>query len=101
MVLEVVSIKVKDGKEEEYEEALRQASKYISRAKGYVNHELKSCVEEKGKYLLLVQWKLLEDHTIGFRQSSDYQEWRSLTHPFYEGALTVEHFENVSIKKID
>ena len=46
-------------------------------------------------YLLLVQWRCLEDHTEGFRGSAEYQRWRDLLHHFYEPFPTVEHFTPV------
>ncbi|MFF2879196.1 antibiotic biosynthesis monooxygenase family protein [Gottfriedia sp. NPDC057991] len=97
MILEAVMLYVKDGMEEQYEEAFREASKIISSMKGYVSHELQRCMEVKGKYLLLVQWEKLEDHTIGFRQSSEYQDWKKQLHHFYDPFPTVEHFEMVKL----
>jgi heme-degrading monooxygenase HmoA len=42
-----------------------------------------------------VEWRPLEDHTVGFRGSPEYERWRSLLHRFYEPFPTVEHFEPV------
>ncbi|MEE6450298.1 antibiotic biosynthesis monooxygenase [Gottfriedia acidiceleris] len=99
MILEAVMLYVKEGMEEQYEEAFRVASKIISSMNGYVSHELQRCMEVKGKYLLLVQWETLEDHTIGFRQSCQYQDWKKQLHHFYDPFPTVEHFEMVKIIK--
>ena len=81
----------------EYEEAFREASEIISSMNGYIAHELQRCMEVKGKYLLLVQWETLEDHTVGFRQSNEYQEWKNKLHRFYDPFPTVEHFERVEL----
>jgi heme-degrading monooxygenase HmoA len=97
VILESVMLQVKQGKEEEYEEAFRKASTIISSMKGYISHELQRCIEDKGKYLLLVKWETLEDHTIGFRESTEYQEWKKLLHHFYDPFPKVEHFENVHL----
>ncbi|WP_431803174.1 antibiotic biosynthesis monooxygenase family protein [Halobacillus andaensis] len=97
MILEAVMLQVKHGKEEEYEEAFREASKIISSMHGYISHELQRCMEVQGKYLLLVKWEVLEDHTVGFRQSKEYQEWKSHLHHFYDPFPEVEHFENVQL----
>jgi hypothetical protein len=37
----------------------------------------------------------LEDHTVGFRGSPEYQEWRRLLHCFYDPFPTVRHFRRV------
>ncbi|MFJ7826601.1 antibiotic biosynthesis monooxygenase family protein [Psychrobacillus sp. NPDC096623] len=97
MILEAVMLQVKAGLEENYENAFRQASKIISSMPGYINHELQRCIEAKGKYLLLVSWESLEDHVIGFRESSEYQEWKKLLHPYYDPFPVVEHFKKVHI----
>lgn len=62
---------------------------------GYISHEVQRCIEEKDKYILLVRWQRLEDHTVGFRQSQQYQEWRRLLHHFYEPFPKVEHYEPI------
>lgn len=97
MILEAVMLQVKPATEANYEDTFRQASKIISSMSGYISHELQRCMEVKGKYLLLVKWETLEDHTIGFRESSEYQEWKKLLHPYYDPFPVVEHFEKVYI----
>ncbi|MBV7507679.1 antibiotic biosynthesis monooxygenase [Bacillus sp. sid0103] len=97
MILEAVMLKVIPGMEAEYEETFRKASDIIVSMKGYISHELQRCIEVKGKYLLLVKWETLEDHTVGFRQSTEYQEWKILLHRFYDPFPTVEHFENIRL----
>ncbi|CRK80846.1 antibiotic biosynthesis monooxygenase family protein [Neobacillus massiliamazoniensis] len=97
MVLEAVILQVKPGMEKEYEEAFQRASKIISSMKGYISHELQRCIEEKGRYLLLVKWDTLESHTVGFRQSKEYQEWKQQLHHFYDPFPIVEHFEIVDL----
>lgn len=95
MVLEAVMLRVRAGSESDFEDAFTRASHIISSMNGYVAHELHRCVEVKGKYLLLVRWTTLEDHTIGFRKSPKYQEWKKLLHHFYDPFPAVEHFQQV------
>ena len=97
MILEAAVLNVKSGREAEFEEAFRHASRIIVSMPGYITHELHHCLEVKNKYLLLVQWNRLEDHTVGFRGSPEYQEWKRLLHHFYEPFPTVEHFEKIDL----
>ncbi|EGQ26179.1 MULTISPECIES: antibiotic biosynthesis monooxygenase family protein [Sporosarcina] len=97
MILEAAMLQVREGMELEFEASFHKASHIISSRKGYISHELNCCIEAKGKYLLLVNWESLEDHTIGFRQSSEYQEWKSLLHHFYNPFPIVEHFQKVDL----
>ena len=95
MILEAAILNVKESLGEDFENAFTQASPLISAIPGYINHELQKCIEVPNRYLLLVRWQKLEDHTIGFRQSPEYQEWKQLLHHFYEPFPKVEHFEKI------
>ena len=96
MVLEVAILDVKPGRSHEFEDAFIQAQEIISSMQGYVSHQLQKCVENPNRYILLVNWETLEDHTQGFRCSAAYQEWRRLLHHFYDPFPEVEHYELVA-----
>ena len=96
MVLEVAILDVKPGLEEEFETAFGKAQLIISGMKGYISHQLQKSIEKPNRYILLVNWETLEDHTIGFRESNEYQEWRALLHSFYEPIPEVEHYQAVN-----
>ena len=95
MILEVAILDVSPGQESEFQAAFANASPLISAMQGYVSHQLQRCVEKQNRYILLVNWEKLEDHTIGFRGSEGYQEWKKLLHHFYDPFPTVEHYEVV------
>ncbi|MBE8999110.1 antibiotic biosynthesis monooxygenase [Nostoc sp. LEGE 12447] len=97
MIIEAVMLHIKPGLESDFETDFQKASKIISSMEGYLSHELHKCIEVQGKYLLLVRWETLESHTVGFRSSAEYQEWKKLLHHFYEPFPTVEHFEEIEI----
>ncbi|EYB67498.1 Antibiotic biosynthesis monooxygenase family protein [Deinococcus phoenicis] len=92
MVLEIALLNVRPGQTAAFETAFAQAQRIISGMPGYVRHELQKCLEDDHRYALLVWWETLEDHTVGFRGSPEYQEWRALLHHFYDPFPTVEHF---------
>lgn len=95
MILEVAILNVKSGEEENFERDFLTAVQYISSIKGYVKHSLRKCLEQKNKYVLLVEWENLEDHTIGFRRSLEYLVWKNLLHHYYDPFPTVEHYETI------
>jgi heme-degrading monooxygenase HmoA len=97
MILEVAILNVIPGHEPEFELAFKQASKIISSMNGFIHLQLQRCLERPNTYVLLVNWVTLEDHTVGFRQSPEYQQWRALLHHFYDPFPTVEHFEPVDL----
>ena len=94
MILEVAILNVRIGQSAEFELAFQQAESIISSMKGYISHELQKCVEVENRYILLVNWDTLEDHTVGFRSSPEYQQWKKLTHHFYDPFPTVEHYQS-------
>jgi heme-degrading monooxygenase HmoA len=93
MILEVATLNIKEGLSGAFETSFKKAEGIISSMKGYISHQLKKCIEEDNKYILLVNWETIEDHNIGFRQSEEYQEWKALLHHFYEPFPTVEHYK--------
>jgi heme-degrading monooxygenase HmoA len=97
MILEVAKLDVKKGFERQFESAFLEASRIISQMPGYRGHELHRCVEENSRYVLLVRWNTLEDHTVGFRQSPEYKAWKSLLHHFYDPFPKVEHYESIFV----
>ncbi len=97
MVLELAILNVIPGKEADFELAFAEARGIISAMPGFVSLELQKCVEQPNRYALLVRWSKLEDHTVGFRQSAQYQRWRALLHHFYDPFPQVEHYTRVDV----
>ena len=95
MILEVAILDVKTGQEKQFEEAFQKAQSILSSMEGYISHQLQKCIEKKNRYLLLVNWKTLENHTRGFRGSQQYQEWKRLLHHFYDPFPEVEHYQQI------
>lgn len=95
MVLEVALLDVIPSQTAEFEAAFKQAAPIIASMPGYISHELQRCLETASRYVLLVRWQKLEDHTVSFRGSPQYQEWKRLLHHFYDPFPTVEHFTQV------
>ncbi|ARV16341.1 antibiotic biosynthesis monooxygenase family protein [Polaribacter sp. SA4-12] len=93
MILEVALLNVKRGLSEDFENNFKKAERIISSMNGYISHQLKKCLEQEDKYILLVNWETIEDHEIGFRKSDEYQQWKELLHHFYEPFPTVEHYK--------
>jgi len=93
VILEAAVLDVKPGEDAEFEIAFEQAKSIISASPGFERLRLLRCLETTPRYLLLVEWATLEDHTVGFRQSEPFEEWRRLLHHFYDPFPTVEHFE--------
>jgi len=92
MILEIAILDVRPGQEAAFETAMQTARPLIAATPGFGSINVRRCIETPNRYLLLVTWRALEDHTVGFRQSDRYQQWRDLLHHFYEPMPNVEHY---------
>jgi heme-degrading monooxygenase HmoA len=95
MILELAKLDIKATELASFENALPNAKAVISQAKGFVSIEFKKCIETAGKYVLLIHWETLEDHTVGFRESDLFTQWRAIIGPFFNSPPFVEHYENI------
>lgn len=95
MYLEIAQIDVKPGLETEFEAGVGKAVPIFKRAKGCRGVELQRSVEKPSRYRLFVTWETVENHTIDFRGSADFQEWRKLVGHCFVGTPEVEHARKV------
>jgi heme-degrading monooxygenase HmoA len=95
VILEQAILDVRPGCEEEFVAAFARARPLIAGRQGFRSLRLQRCVERPSRFLLLVEWDRLEDHTEGFRGSSEYQRWRELLHHFYDPFPIVEHYHSM------
>ena len=96
MILEVADIEIDPSKQKEFEEAiLRGIQTVISKAKGFQGFKVNHSQESPGRYLLMNYWDTLENHTVDFRESPAFTEWRSIVGPFFLKPPVVEHFDLV------
>ena len=96
MILEAAVLDVIPGQEPGFESAFGEAKAIIASMPGFVSLQLHKGIEEPSRYLLLVQWQRLEDHTEGFRKSADYQRWKALLHHFYDPFPRVDHYAPIA-----
>ena len=97
MILEVADIRIAPGRNAEFDAALeRGLSSVVSRAEGYRSHRVVKGIESPERYLLMIWWETLEDHTVGFRGGPLFPEWRAIVGPFFATPPSVEHYTVVT-----
>jgi heme-degrading monooxygenase HmoA len=93
MILELADIRIQPGQQAQFDAAIQQGiAQTIAKAKGYQGHKVQKGIETPERYILMVYWASLENHTVDFRESAAFTEWRSIVGPFFAGAPHVEHF---------
>ena len=100
MIVEMAQLTIIPGREAAFEEVFRTAVTQIAGSRGYLAHELRRSVETPNRYALLVEWATLEDHTVGFRGSPAFTQWRAYVGPFLHAVPVVEHFQPVTGEEI-
>jgi len=96
MILEHADIRIAPARAGEFEAAiLRGASTVIAHAAGFQGYKVNRSIESPGRYILMVYWDTLEAHTVGFRQSPAFADWRAIVGPFFAQPPVVEHLELV------
>jgi heme-degrading monooxygenase HmoA len=96
MILEIATLQIRPDDRAAFEAAFPAAARILSSAQGYISHQLQRSVDTQNRYILLVHWQTKENHTVGFRGSAQYQEWRKMLHHFFDSAPSVEHYELIS-----
>ena len=93
MILELADIRIHPGRQAEFDAAIvRGVETVIAHAKGFCGYKINKGVESPERYLLTIFWATLEDHTVGFRQSESFAQWRGIVGPYFAVAPQVEHF---------
>jgi heme-degrading monooxygenase HmoA len=93
MILELADIRIQPGKQAEFDAAIqRGVSQVISKAKGFRGYKINKGIESPERYALMIFWETLENHTVDFRESPAFQEWRAIVGPYFAAPPAVEHF---------
>jgi len=93
VIVEVAQIEVNMGQEAEFETALESAKLVLANATGFLGITVHRGIELPSHYLLVLNWETLEDHTVGFRESDLFTQWRSLIGPFFANPPQVLHWQ--------
>lgn len=93
MILEVADIRIHPGTQAEFDAAIRRGVQtVIAKAKGFRGYKVNKGIESPERYLLMIFWDTLENHTVDFRGSPAFGEWRAIVGPYFAQPPQVEHY---------
>jgi len=93
MILEIADIRIPPGKQAEFDAAIqRGVETVVSKAKGFRRYQVQKCIESPERYVLLIEWETLENHTVDFRGGPLFPQWRAIVGPYFASPPVVEHF---------
>jgi len=94
MILELADIRIHPGQNAAFDEAIQRGLReVISKAKGFQGFKVNKGIESTDRYILQIFWDTLENHTVDFRQSEAFTQWRAIVGPFFASPPVVEHFD--------
>ena len=94
MILELADIRIHPGQNAAFDEAIQRGLReVISKAKGFQGFKVNKGIESADRYILQIFWDTLENHTVDFRQSEAFTQWRAIVGPFFASPPVVEHFD--------
>lgn len=96
MITEIAQMEIKPGSEKDFEAAVAKAKPIFERSKGWKSFELHRSIEKPSRYRLHIKWETLENHTVDFRGSTDFTEWRALVGSYFASPPEVEHTNTVT-----
>ena len=93
MILELVDLRIQAGKQTEFQAALQRGlDEVITKAKGFHGYRVNHGIESPDRFVLMFYWATLENHTVDFRESPAFADWRAIVGPFFASPPVVEHF---------
>ena len=94
MILELADIRIHPGQQAAFDEAIQRGLRtVISQAQGCRGFKVNKGIESPERYILQIFWDTLENHTVDFRESPLFTEWRAIVGPFFASPPVVEHFD--------
>jgi heme-degrading monooxygenase HmoA len=93
VILEVADLRIQPGQQAAFDAAIeRGVTSVIAQAKGFRGWKVNKGIESPERYLLMIFWDTLEDHTVHFRGGPLFAQWRAIVGPFFAQPPQVEHF---------
>lgn len=97
MILEHADLRIDPNRRAEFEKAIQDGiDSVVRQAQGFHDARIQRCIETPGRYILLIEWQTLENHTVDFREGPLFAQWRAIVGPFFAQAPVVEHFEQLA-----
>jgi heme-degrading monooxygenase HmoA len=93
MILELADIRIQAGQQADFDIAIQRGlDEVISKATGFCGYKVNKGIESPERYVLMIFWETLENHTVDFRESPAFLQWRAIVGPFFASPPVVEHF---------
>ncbi|MEO7151454.1 MAG: antibiotic biosynthesis monooxygenase [Burkholderiaceae bacterium] len=93
----MADIRIAPGQNAAFDEAIaRGVATVASQAKGFRGYQVHKGIESPERYILMIFWDTLENHTVDFRLGPLFAQWRAIVGPYFASPPQVEHYTRVA-----
>ena len=97
MILEVADFRIAADQSDAFDAAFARAvDSLVSKSVGFRGYSANRCIETPGRYVMLLHWDTVENHTVDFREGPLFADFLAIIGPFLTAAPIVEHFNIVA-----
>lgn len=97
MIVEIAEFFIRAGTQDEFGRTIQQGVEtIIAKSPGFRRYEVQRGIETPERIVLIIEWETLENHTVDFRGSPAFVQWREAVGPFFAKPPHVEHFYRVA-----
>jgi quinol monooxygenase YgiN len=93
MIVEYIRYSIAEVDRAAFEEAYRRAQAALTRSPHCLAYELSQCAEDRGSYVVRIEWDSAEGHLHGFRSSPEFREFFANVRPFVGAIAEMRHYE--------
>ncbi len=93
MIVEYIRYTIAEPDRAAFESAYGQAQAALARSPHCLGYELAQCTEDRGSYVLRIEWDSAEGHLQGFRSSPEFREFFANVRPYVGAIAEMRHYE--------
>ncbi len=93
MIVEYIRYSIDEAERGAFEDAYSRAQTALIKSTHCLAYELSQCAEDRGSYVLRIEWDSAEGHLQGFRSSPEFQEFFVNVRPYVDSIAEMRHYE--------
>jgi len=97
MIVEYIRYSIAEADRQAFAVAYGRAQAALTRSPHCLAYELSHCVEDRGSYILRIEWDSTEGHLQGFRSSPEFRAFLADVRPFVGAIAEMRHYDVLSV----
>ena len=98
MIVEYIRYRIATADAGAFESDYAEAAMSLDGSKHCLAYELSCCTEDKGSYVLRIEWDSVEGHMQGFRNSDSFRSFFAAIKPYLGCIEEMRHYTQTMVK---